>query len=577
MEKNTSAAGNAVQIFEVHDDKWAKVFIEDPVKFNSQIKKNATTKQLLKNTVLDYDSKDATQLLGSMALFSSHAIRPNEQHIATSKKKGGVTLWRASDKCHFLVYDTCCPDTKQIFLKVIPTSADFLDYVEVEAVALSVIGEYMPTYLKQYFLGYNGITGKMLCKFVDSVVVNEEVVVDEKVIVPFHNYVDGSILRQQDLNVYPFIATQAVPGAITLRNIVLNVRDLIASKSLSQSESKEFDLFFGHDAYLRFTKSKTHKPMIKALHDKLEEIFIAAAFAGKTLHMSHCDLHADNVLFDVKQGTFVVIDFGRAALNLTALNVNPAVLLRECQKVSNANITKARIDKWAADPNSFYDMFVNANMRVDFNQNESNLCKYGMMLDLAGLAYDVLKSLPSLATIEPIPFVSITHEGKERFISFWSLKDISEYMALHNKNLSVFQYSLIMFAMIFWGIVKHHRNIKVFKPLVSALKDEGKWVTIPAKLLIGGDQALFYAYGQPLENIFKRCKPGVEKVCDEARYFVFLEDALEHKAGTLKTNELVGGSKRRRKITINETELTRITFKNYKSWGKKKDRMKRRE
>lgn len=529
-----------IEEFMERDELWAQKFNDDPIGFYNHV---------LKHPVLSKIGA-SLPLIGGQSLLLSPALAPNKKTIENNNIIG-MKMIVNSVNAAFVIYDTCCPGhDNTMFLKVALSDSNGEDYIEAESVALRLIKEHMPMHLKKYFLSYS--TAAQVVVLFDSTSANRYI--------PFHNYQNGTVLLQPFGAMrkgLPFLITRAVPSGISLSSII-NICKSVTS--LHSSSIHTLSIFYGKDKAQQYTLKRGNRVYVnKAALDKMQadiilllNDFLCGVLLGcRHMRMSHGDLHMGNILYDAYARCFVMIDYGKAYIDMPNLKVQSHLVINEMIKVQSADNMHG-VDKKttevARDLNRFYYIYDNYNTRVE----DSNplLAKWGILFDYAGLCFSILADL----RLYRADFIQIDNKY-ENHVILYNYDILKQWFARNNKSMSFFERGLVMFALIVHALHKHYETLYPSLEVAHAQTH----TTFNLDIIRNTTKGFFFTHLQPKAEIYYICRNGILQTIQDFGYLPAMEAALS--SASSRTQD--GGKKEVPRVPLDEDLIKKLTKLNY--------------
>lgn len=556
---------------QTNDDKYAKVFIEDPIAFENATRDHAIAKKMAYAFGLTH--RKLLPIFGGFTLLASDAVRPSHEHLQNIGRKG-MKFIDASENGAFVIYSTCCEEPNNtMFLKVAKSNRDSL---EVEALALKLIKRYVPEDYQRYFLTYSS-SGKIICKYEYP-----------SIYLPINAYMDGELFKSPakfvDKNGYKsmaFLMTHAIPSGISLSTLI----DSWDARYASHEAIDSMSIFYKSNLYKDIIEKKTkmsqrgYISIAKRLHKKLEQFIAGVVHGSATIGLSHGDLHTANVMYDALRDNFVVIDFGRAAIDLKSKSIGFSTVWNEYLKIQTFEISSKNEQLTEANVNYFFKIFQNYNARVDFDEIPKQFVKYGMLLDLAGMCSHVERSLSSTfkAFRGPSDIVSVYRYNNMKYYKVMTVTAIKKFI---KHSHSLYSFMLCLFALIVNSCL--HTNNELFDEMrSSSTMLSSDQIAIPFYLVTSSSgDTIFYEWGQPNSEILYTVFKTLEKNCKNVNYFKFLKQAIDKELANGDHSEIStisGGSPSIRKGLrlknvkrhLSYTTIPELTKKNYANRAKR--------
>lgn len=562
-------AKQTIQKLGEKDMLFAKAFIEDPDEFVSVMKKDPDCSEVITQLITYYGPNNGAALAGGVALMASQYLRPTDSYIDKNLIGGNLHFKTESGNGSYIIYESTCPNIKLNFLKIALSRQS--DFLEVESIALRVIKQLMPDNLSKYFQYYL-CAGKILCTAKSPKVFH----------FPIKSYISGSIYTSKnDKQIpIPFIMSQAVPCGISLNNVISPWQYIFANNiqpfCMEPKLIASMKCFFKSDVYQKAVWQRSlllddRKAVCARICDKVQEFIIALVLGCSKLYMSHADMHMDNILFDSDNDNFVLIDLGRASMNLEHLDKKYGVksselITQECKK-----ICMARIPKTDMKPNDVFGYFGNVNERSVSNLKMSKqMQKYNIFFDLAGTIYMFHRYMiilfPSIhmqshvIKITGFAYSVFIKEHTQLQISIPSIKNLAGMIS----KLGYFDLCLTFFA-----IIAHAMHLRSKSYGVLTYVDTDGNLSMPEESIIpiadpsSEHKRIFYPWGQPnivnLEPIIN----DISNICKQLDFFTHVKRVFKQQGAKLlaqKSQSLQGGSDTNTDFTI--CELTEYNYSN---------------
>lgn len=548
---------HVIESFQKRDDQYAKLFLEAPEKFSRVISSDKDMNALQEYIQKTY-APNALPIMGGLALMASEAVRPTDDHIKSKLAGRGLKFHDASSNGAFLVYNTCCAaPNNTMFFKI--AKGDNVDALEIEALGLQLVKRLVSPGLRKYFLSYCS-TGKVICHLEKPSTYS----------LPITHLLDGSLFkdsRKYGMNrgyvPVPFLMTRAVPSGLSLQTIIHTWERL----PKDQNSIDSMAMFLKNNNYEQVIKdgkfpAESKKKVCDHLMARLEDFFEKVLKASTPLSMGHADLHIGNILFDALNDNFVMIDFGRVTMDLKKLKIPATEIWNEYLKIATQPLPTDAAITLRQDPNAFFKFYDNVNSRYDYATYPDKLATYSMLFDFAGLSYLLVKKFARLFNYKSKVAGVVAFKGASNpsYIVFMSKKDITDFLQKHGKKLSIFDMSLVFFALAIHSLIDVNFN-GITTYLRVTTKD---LLAVPESLVMNSDgSTIFYSWGQPWEAHLSKIMKPIDANCKAVGFYQILDDLLSKVK--IPSSSAGGGSRHRRtRMTpVQIDKLSALTQFNY--------------
>lgn len=511
------------------NDRYLKQFMTSPITFENSLLSDRELEYLAENVSMTYGSNMFSVLLGSLCILASKDFRPVKHEM--------LTFQVASVNGAFTIYDS---STQSVFMKVALLNSDSL---EVEAVALRVIKDYVPKNLQRFFLTYSASCSTLIYRDplsnLTTLDVNRYLSADH-----YYSFFGELACNMPNTTIAPTVCTNVVDSGISLAQIIECWSSIIPSDSRINQLKNSMRLFhrsavFDRAHSLVVLDEKMATAVWKRLNDKLNELFSGLLQACIPLKFTHGDLHAGNILYNATIDNFVMIDYGRTCIDLDNIAFTRNEVIDECAKIRSKNIIYTKdID----NPNDFYQVYQNFGARSAFD--DSKLTHYGILLDIAPLAYYVIYSLKSRLKLSDHPILMYSVMANTIMVPAWN--DQVKYFENVNQTTTVFEMCLAFFSLV----LRAAQLAKVLNVNISDTDYNSSFMVEHSQVC--NRRGIFYTYGQPNVNAYNRYKSQLEELTTKVNFFPKFKSIYNKKV-------IVGGSDAK----FDKTMLTELTFANY--------------
>lgn len=509
--------------FQAKDDQYALSFIRDPEGFKNKLIKDPEMSNLYLSTKITYEPSKVLPLLGGLSLFASNAFRPKKV-----PQNGILTFKTVSSNGAFLIYENSCCNggmgPTEHFMKVGLTDAD---YMEVEAVTLRLIEKLVPKQMHKYFLTYRASGNILVYKdaSTDEISLNLKRYISTDHAV---NFFGNSTINIPNTVIAPMLMARVVPGGVSLQQILTAWKHVTPSNDPKKIETIKDSLRLFHKSgiYDRSLNVPVLPDRIITtarayILDKFNDFISAIIASVALLKFTHSDLHASNVLYDAATENFVMIDYGRAVVDLNASRVTLDFLMKEYQKLKSKPTHDVKPNILQA--NDFYKVFTNYGARLDFDS--SDLAKYGIVLDLSSLSFVVFRDLKY--RLEMPDHKLIAYSPFTNSIAVASLEEIRTYnneVIADTNMVASFDMMLTYFA-----LVLHAANESQITTDTIPVSSNGAFVIDFDAVMSYEPESLFHPYCQPKPKNYELFREPLLRFTTSTNYFRALKTVINKK------------------------------------------------
>jgi hypothetical protein len=508
------------------DRTYLEKFLNNTLSFQDSLLKDPILEYLAENALIVYGPSYGV-LIGSLCIFASKDFVPAKTTL--------LPLHVVSVNGAFSIYET--ESQQDVFMKVALRNADSL---EVEAIALKVIRDYVPQELKRFFLSYSASCSSIVYRepITDALTLD----LAKYTSTDHHENFFGELCTNMpNIVVSPTIFTNVVESGISLDDIIQawsGTKTTLLPNKLKQLQ-QSMRIFHKSSVFDRaYDQVILEKRIINAvwvrLQEKLNEFIVALLQGCMPLKFSHGDLHSGNVLFNSLTDNFVMIDYGRSCIDLENIGFSKQEILNECAKIHSKD--PAFIESELENPNQFYELYTNHGTRLTFDNDKISI--YNILLDLAPLMYYVYFCLKGRLSLNDHDIIAYSPVSDKISVPSWD--DQKAYFS-SNTDASPFDLCLAYLSLI----IRAAQQARILDVELSS-DTNSSFVVDHDKVFC--KRGIFYTFGQPNAIAFARYKKELMRLTSEVDYFTFVKTVISKKvirAGNVKnkvkyiTNEMV--------------------------------------
>lgn len=516
-----------LDLLEHDEDRFAKKFLANPREFEALFKSQSEPQleRMREHALITYGFLRCDSLLGSLAYLASPTFKPK----VTSSI---IPFHVASLNGAFAIFDT--HQGHQHFMKV---GLAGQDYMEVEAIALKIIGEYATPNYHKYFLTYKASSSVLVYRDRNTKDISLDL---GRYLTPDHfdNFFGQAAINMPNTVITPSVTTRVVTSGISLSQIIAAWSTAVPTSLPDKLElmKKNMRIFHGssifEDSLNAFVlDSGVAETVRNAILSKFNDFAVAVAKVAIPLKMTHSDLHASNVMYDSETENFVMIDYGRACFDLDYIGISRQEVLDECIKISSTD--QAILRRMVKNPNDFYTIFDNYGMRQGFDDKRVN--HYGILLDLAGLSLHLQTKLQGRLQFPDHPLIQYSAISESLTIA--SIDDIKSHVPT-----SMFD-AMLTFVAIILRAAKNSGSLDAY----TVGDANAAFISHEDDVKAARPTAIFYAHGQPHCDVYTDYKDELERVAADVGFFQFLKGYLHKKV-------IQGGNGKSKGTTVKRTD-----------------------
>jgi len=282
--------------------------------------------------------------------------------------------------------------------------------------------------------------------------------------------------------------------------------------------------------YSAFVQDPSNQQLISAcikarILDKIAALTTSLVMVGNATFLAHGDLHTDNILYDMYDDCFVVIDFGRSFVHLQ----DDALLRDEHAKL----MSHVRGHMATISTDTFYKAFGSPYMRDPRDIHTSvRMLQYNVMNDVAGMAFSVWQSLIGLENTQfmellQFEFLDVHYDrndDKYILVSPDLMAYVTEMGTISMSDMRFALYpGMLWFALYLHALIAN--NVVDSTPY-SADPQSSVYMALDYDQVIGEDAPIFFA-GQFMPDQYYHVADVLEESTKNLGFFTSLQDWMK--------------------------------------------------